>query len=155
MLSIGDKLPDFELKDQDGNLVRYSDYKGKRLILYAFPMAGTGKCDRQACGYRDNYDDITADNGDVLGITGNPIRQIKPWHRELNLPFNVLCDTKHVLLDQLGAWGHSIIPGIKIPLAHRIYWVIDENGIIIEKQEVESATKSLNESLNLIRISAE
>lgn len=151
MLRVGDKIPDFELPDQDEKIIRFSDYRGKRVVLFAFPKAGTRGCTKQACVYRDTYEEFEQNNTVILGITSNPAKALRKWRDHHNFPYDLLSDTRHEVLDELGAWGQPMIAGIELPMANRSYWVIDETGIIIEAQVGVNPEKSVYESLNFIQ----
>ena len=130
MLKSGDIAPDFELYNQDDELVRLSDYRGQKVVLFTFPRAGTLDCTRHAAIYRDNFHCFQASNTMVLGISSNTTDILRIWREKGNFPFDLLSDTSHGVLKQLGVWGQDKIGFIQIPAAKRSYWLIDENGII-------------------------
>ena len=130
MLQSGDIAPDFELCNQDDALVRLSDYRGQKVILFTFPRAGTSDCTRQASAYRDAYQRFEAHNTVILGISSNTTDILRIWHEKNNFPFDLLSDTSHEVLKQYDVWGQDVIGFIKIPAAKRSYWLIDEVGII-------------------------
>ena len=84
MPAVGEQVPDFELQNQEGETVKLSDYRGKRVILFAYPKAGTGGCTTQACGFRDSYPKIEADNAIVLGISPDEPSANKKWKEKEN-----------------------------------------------------------------------
>jgi thioredoxin-dependent peroxiredoxin len=130
MLKSGDIAPDFELYNQDNKLVRLSDYRGQKVIVFTFPRAGTSDCTRQASIYRDNYHCFVGRNTVVLGISSNTTDILRIWREKNHFPFDLLSDTSHAVLKQLGVWGQDVIGFIQIPAAKRSYWLIDEDGII-------------------------
>jgi peroxiredoxin Q/BCP len=150
MLKIGDLAPDFELPNQDGKLIKLSDFRGKKVVLFAYPRAGTPGCTTQACGFRDEFPRVQASNAVVLGIsTDKPEDQLK-WKTNKKLPYDLLSDLDHTVLEAWGAWGEKTIFG-KLGLGTiRSHWVIDENGVIEDiqikispKDSVEKAVKTI------------
>lgn len=154
MLTVGDKMLEFELPNQNGKITRLSDFQGRKIVLFAFPKASTPNCTRQACTYRDTYDEFTEHNAVILGITSNPINALRKWRDYHNFPYDLLSDSNHAVLDQLGAWGQPIIAGIALPVTKRSYWVIDEEGIIRVARRDVDAKKSVHESLAFIQKSS-
>lgn len=111
MLQIGDRIPDIELPNQANETIQFSDYRGKKIVLFAFPMAGTPDCTRQACTFRDMQELYAELNTVVLGITGNPVAVLRKWHKFHNFHYDLLSDSQNILLDELGAWGKPVIAG--------------------------------------------
>lgn len=89
MPAVGEFAPDFELQNQEGETVKLSDYRGKRLLLFAYPKAGTGGCTTQACGFRDSYPQIEAGDAVVLGISPDAPEKNKKWKEKENLPYDL------------------------------------------------------------------
>jgi peroxiredoxin Q/BCP len=134
MPNAGEKAPDFELPNQDGKMVKLSDFRGKKVILFAYPKADTSGCTIQACGFRDNFPKIQADNAIVLGISADePIDNLK-WKQKLGLPYDLLSDVDHKVLEQWGAWGEKNNFGKVYMGIIRSHWVIDEKGNIADEQ---------------------
>jgi peroxiredoxin Q/BCP len=134
MPSIGETAPDFELPNQDGKSVKLSDFRGKKVILFAYPKAGTPGCTTQACGFRDAFPRIGESNAVVLGISPDqPADQLK-WKAKENLPYDLLSDPDHTVLEAWGAWGEKSMYGKTYWGVIRSHWVIDENGVIEDAQ---------------------
>lgn len=134
MPNAGEKAPDFELPNQDGKMTKLSDFRGKKVILFAYPKADTSGCTIQACGFRDNFPKIQADNAVVLGISADePIDNLK-WKQKLGLPYDLLSDVDHKVLEQWGAWGEKNNFGKTYMGIIRSHWVIDEKGNIADEQ---------------------
>lgn len=134
MLNVGEKAPNFELLNQDGQTVKLSDFQGKKVILFAFPKAGTGGCTAQACGFRDKYPRIEAGNATVLGISPDLPDALKKWQKDESIPYDLLSDPNHEIIEAWGAWGERSMYGKKYMGVIRSHWVIDENGIVIDEQ---------------------
>jgi len=150
MPAVGEKAPDFELKNQTGKLVRLSDYRGKKVVLFAFPKAGTPGCTTQACGLRDQFPRIQSANATVLGLSPDSPEDLLKWKEQERLPYDLLSDPDHTVLEAWGAWGEKVNYGRKYMGVIRSHWIIDENGIVVDaqvkvspEQSVERATKFL------------
>ncbi|MBI1282144.1 MAG: thioredoxin-dependent thiol peroxidase [Anaerolineaceae bacterium] len=152
MPNVGEKAPDFELLNQDGKLVKLSDFRGKKVILFAYPKADTPGCTTQACGFRDNFPKIQADNTVVFGISADtPEDQLK-WKQKQNLPYDLLCDVDHKVLEQYGAWGEKTNFGKTYMGIIRSHWVIDENGNIADEQIKISPEDSIAKAVGAITL---
>jgi thioredoxin-dependent peroxiredoxin len=134
MPQIGEKAPDFALLNQDGKTVHLSDFKGKKVILFAYPAADTPGCTTQACGFRDAMPRIQTTNAVVLGISPDEPEAQAKWKKKQNLSYDLLCDTDHAVLEKYGAWGEKSMFGNKFMGVIRSHWVIDENGNIIDER---------------------
>ena len=151
MVQIGDLAPDFTLPNQDEKLIRLSDLRGKPVVIFAFPAAGTGGCTKQACTFRDEFPNLEAADAVVLGISGDSTQTLKNWKEQQRLPYDVLSDATHETLKAYGSWGLKLLGLISLPAATRSYWVIDATGHIVDMEintgittSVEKALKALN-----------
>jgi thioredoxin-dependent peroxiredoxin len=131
-LQIGDKAPVFEAKDQDGNIVKLSDFQGKKLILYFYPKDSTPACTAQACSLRDSYKAMLAQGYAVVGVSIDDEKSHKKFANKYSLPFPLLADTEHHIVEAYGVWGEKMLYGKKYMGTVRTTFVIDENGIIQE-----------------------
>lgn len=147
---VGEKAPDFELLNQDGQRVRLSDYRGKKLILFAFPQAFTLGCNNQACGFRDNLPQISARNAVVLGVSPDKPETLKRWKAEKGLQYDLLSDPDHTVLDSWNAWGKSLLGIINIPRTNRSFWVLDEHGVVLDAQLGVSPGESVARALKAV-----
>ncbi|GAB4307461.1 MAG: thioredoxin-dependent thiol peroxidase [Phototrophicales bacterium] len=150
MPEIGELAPDFELLNQDGKKVKLSDFRGKKVVLFAYPKAGTSGCTTQACGFRDQFPQISETNTVVLGISPDEPAALKKWKEAENLPYDLLSDPEHQVLEAWGAWGEKSMYGKKYFGVIRSHWVIDEEGKIVDvqikispKDSVAKAVKAL------------
>ena len=134
MPEIGEAAPDFELLNQDGKCVRLSGFRGKRVIIFAFPKANTMGCNNQACGFRDVFPQIETHNAVVLGVSSDSVDVLAQWKARKELQYDLLSDPDHKMLDAWDAWGFKLFI-IRLPIAAtRSYWVIDEEGILVDQQ---------------------
>jgi peroxiredoxin Q/BCP len=150
MPKANEPAPDFELPNQDGKSVKLSDFRGRRVVLFAFPKAATPGCTTQACGFRDSFPAIEAGNAVVLGISPDPPEALRKWKDAENLPYDLLSDTEHEVLDTWGAWGERSMYGRKFMGVIRSHWVIGEDGTVLDErikispeESVKQATRAL------------
>ncbi|MBA3871620.1 MAG: thioredoxin-dependent thiol peroxidase [Chloroflexota bacterium] len=152
MPNIGEKAPDFELPNQDGKMVKLSDFRGKKVILFAYPKADTAGCTIQACGFRDNFPKIQAGNAVVLGISADEPKDQLKWKQKQNLPYDLLSDVDHKVLEQWGIWGEKTNYGKTYMGITRSHWVIDENGVVIDEQIKISPENSIAQAVGAITL---
>lgn len=147
MPTVGEAAPDFELLNQDGNTVHLSDYRGKKVVMFAYPAAGTSGCTTQACGFRDQFPKLTANNVVVLGISPDTPEDNLKWKVKEGLQYDLLSDPDHHVLEQWGAWGDKTSYGKTYQGVIRSHWIIDENGVMMDEQlnikPVESVEKAV------------
>ena len=143
MLTTGDTLPDLELENQDGETVRLADYRGRRLLIFAYPKAATPGCTKQACGFRDRMPQIDAAGATVVGLSPDKPAALARWRQKEGLPYDLLSDPDHRLLEALGAWGEKSMYGRKYMGVIRSHWVIDAEGRIEDAQVKVSPAKSV------------
>ena len=132
LLEIGTKAPDFTLLDQNGNEHSLSDYRGKRVILYFYPKDNTSGCTKQACGFAERYPQITEKGAVVLGVSKDSVASHKKFEEKYSLPFTLLSDPEHKVLEAYGAWGEKKNYGKVSMGTIRTTYLIDENGVIIK-----------------------
>ena len=105
MLTIGDKMPYFEVMDQDGNKVTSNELTGKKTIIYFYPKDNTSGCTAEACNLRDNYEALSAKGYNVVGVSKDSVASHKKFADKYELPFTLLSDTSTQMLQDFGAWG--------------------------------------------------
>ncbi len=150
MPSVGEMAPDFELLNQQGKSVKLSDYRGKKVLLFAYPKAGTPGCTRQACGFRDNFAQIETAAAVVLGISPDAPAALAKWIEEENLQYDLLADTEHTVLADWGAWGERSMYGKKYMGVIRSHWIIGEDGTVLDAQVKISPQKSVEKALKFL-----
>jgi peroxiredoxin Q/BCP len=129
-LQEGDKAPAFKGKDQNGKTVSLSDFKGKKLVLYFYPQDDTPTCTVQACNLRDNYALLRKEGFEVLGVSPDEAAKHKKFEAKYNLPFTLLADPEHTIIDKYGVWDEKQLYGRHYMGLLRTTFVIDEKGII-------------------------
>ena len=141
MLNIGDKMPDFEVVDQDGNKVSSKDLAGKRTIIYFYPKDNTSGCTAEACNLRDNYAALVARGYNVIGVSKDSATSHRKFADKYELPFTLLSDTSTQMLQAFGAWGEKKMYGKTVMGTIRRTFIFDESGIlerIIEKVDTKN-----------------
>ena len=132
MLNIGDRAPNFTLKDKNGNDVRLSDFLGKKVVLYFYPKDNTSGCTAEACNLRDNYEAMVAKGYNVIGVSKDSAASHKKFIEKYQLPFTLLADTSTEMIQAFGAWGEKSLYGRKYMGTLRETFIFDENGILVE-----------------------
>ncbi|MEO5891977.1 MAG: thioredoxin-dependent thiol peroxidase [Ferruginibacter sp.] len=129
-LTEGQKAPAFKAKDQDGNTVSLSDYKGKKVVLYFYPEDDTPTCTVQACNLRDNFGLLKQHGFTVLGVSPDEVKKHKKFETKYGLPFTLISDPGHTIIDKYGLWGEKQMYGRSYMGLHRTTFLIDEKGDI-------------------------
>lgn len=129
-LQAGEKAPAFTAKDQNGNKVSLSDYKGRKVVLFFYPEDDTPVCTVQACNLRDNYTALQKQGYEVIGISPNDEASHKKFQEKFSLPYTLLADPKHAIIEKYGVWGEKNMYGRKYLGLLRTTFLIDEKGVI-------------------------
>ncbi|WP_431123690.1 thioredoxin-dependent thiol peroxidase [Flagellimonas flava] len=129
-LKVGDKVPEFSAKDQDGNTIKLSDYKGKKLAVFFYPRANTPTCTVEACNLRDYYAELQDNGYEILGVSEDSEKKQTNFRNKFNFPYPLLADTDHEVIETFGVWGPKKFMGRVFDGIHRITFVLDEDGII-------------------------
>ncbi|TVR79909.1 MAG: thioredoxin-dependent thiol peroxidase [Chitinophagaceae bacterium] len=145
-LKENDKAPDFTAKDQNGNTVKLSDFKDKKVILYFYPKDNTPGCTKEACDFRDNYASLTKKGFEVIGVSADDEESHKKFINKFDLPFTLIADTDKKLCNSYGVWGEKKFMGKVYDGIHRMTFVIDEKGKIekiFKKVDTKEPTKQV------------
>ena len=141
MLKIGDKMPEFEVEDQDGNIVKSSDFTGKKTVIYFYPKDNTPGCTAEACSLRDNYDALVAAGYNVVGVSKDSGASHKRFAEKNSLPFTLLSDSSTRMLQDFGAWGEKkMCRKVTVGTLRRTF-IFSEDGTlerIIEKVDTKN-----------------
>lgn len=130
-LEAGDPAPEFTLRDQNGNTVSLTDFRGRKVILYFYPAALTPGCTTQACDFRDNLHQLEAAGYAVLGVSPDAPEKQKEFEQHDALTFPLLSDADHTVHEAYGAWGEKQLYGKTVVGVIRSTFVIDEDGKIV------------------------
>ena len=128
MLQEGTPAPDFELVSDEGTTVRLSELQGKPVVLYFYPRDDTPGCTKQACGFRDAYDEYRERGAVVLGVSPDDAASHVKFKQKFRLPFTLLADPGHEVADRYGAWGERSFAGKTYMGIIRSTFVIDPDG---------------------------
>ena len=129
-LKENDKAPLFKGKTQNGKEISLKDFKGKKLVLYFYPQDLTPTCTVQACNLRDNYALLKKEGFEIIGISPDDETKHKKFETKHNLPFTLIADTNHKIIDAYGVWGEKQLYGRKYMGLHRTTFLINEKGVI-------------------------
>ena len=105
--AVGEIAPDFELPDENGQKHKLSEFRGRRVVLYFYPADDTAGCTKQACAFRDAYPEIEEQNAVVIGISPDDAASHRKFKTKYNLPFMLLSDVDHKVMDRYGVWGEK------------------------------------------------
>jgi peroxiredoxin Q/BCP len=145
-LKAGDQAPDFSVNDQNGNPVKLSDYKGKKVVLYFYPKDNTPGCTAESCNLRDNYSALQKAGYEVLGVSKDDEKSHTKFIQKFDLPFTLLADTELDIHEKYGTWVEKSMYGKKYMGTARTTFLIDENGVIeeiIEKVKTKDHTAQI------------
>lgn len=126
----GDAAPNFESKDEKGNVIKLADYAGKKLVLFFYPKASTPGCTAEACNLRDNYETFITKGYAILGVSADSAKRQQNWINKHELPFPLLVDEEKEVINAFGVWGPKKFMGKEYDGIHRTTFIIDEKGII-------------------------
>lgn len=129
-LAAGNPAPQFELPDQDDNIVKLSDFAGKKVLVYFYPKAMTPGCTVQAQNLRDVKAELEALNVVVIGISPDPVKRLPKFIEKESLNFTLLSDEDHKIAEAFGVWGPKKFMGKEYDGIHRISFLIDEEGLV-------------------------
>lgn len=142
-MNVGDKVPDLLGKDANGKEVRLSDYPGKTIALYFYPKDNTSGCTAEACSLRDAYQDFIDAGYQVIGVSVDSEQSHQKFAAKYNLPFPLIADTDHHLVEQMGVWGEKSMYGRKYMGTFRTTFIISPDGIIekiFTPKEIKTST---------------
>lgn len=145
-LEVGNVAPDFEAKDQNGNVVKLSDFKGKKVVLYFYPKDNTPGCTAQACNLRDNYEALQKAGYVVLGVSSDSEKSHQKFIEKQSLPFSLIADEDLKVHEAYGTWVEKSMYGRKYMGTARTTFIIDEQGKleeIIEKIKTKEHTNQI------------
>lgn len=142
-MKIGDKAPEILGRDENGREVRLSDFKGKKLVLYFYPKDNTSGCTAEACSLRDNHKTLLDMGYEVVGVSVQDEASHQKFIAKHDLPFNLIADTDHKLVEAFGVWKEKSMYGRKYMGTERTTFIINEQGEverIIGPKEIKTKT---------------
>ncbi|RBO82802.1 thioredoxin-dependent thiol peroxidase [Marinomonas aquiplantarum] len=131
-IEVGQVAPDFSAKDQNGETITLSQFKGKKVVLYFYPKDNTPGCTAQACDLRDNYQALLDQGYVVLGISPDTEKKHQNFIAKYELPFPLIADTEKEVHELYGTWQLKKFMGKEYMGTVRTTFIIDENGVIEE-----------------------
>jgi peroxiredoxin Q/BCP len=152
-LKIGQTAPIWESTDENGSIVRSSDFQGKKLAIYFYPKDNTPGCINQACNLRDHYSQLIKEEISILGVSADSEKSHLKFKAAKEIPFPLLVDESHKLLNLFGVWGEKKFMGKTYDGIHRTTFLIDEQGVIvdiIEKPKTKFHAEEILESFKNI-----
>jgi thioredoxin-dependent peroxiredoxin len=146
-IGVGDQAPDFQLSDQTGRKVSLADFRGqKAVVLYFYPKDETPGCTKEACSFRDSYEDFVKAGAEVIGVSGDSIDKHKSFAEHHRLPFTLLADAGNQLRKAYG------VPATLWILPGRVTYVIDKQGVVRHVFDSQlQATRHIDEALAVVR----
>ena len=150
MLEINSKAPDFSLPDENGTIHKLSDYLGKKVVLYFYPKDNTSGCTMQALEFKRLFDDFNNANTIIIGISKDSIKSHLNFKTKYELPFIILSDPNLEAINAYNVYEEKSMYGRKYMGVVRTTFVIDEEGIIISKEEKVNAKENPYCTLNII-----
>jgi peroxiredoxin Q/BCP len=147
-LKEGDRAPDFIARDQAGNEIKLSDFRGQRVVLYFYPKDDTPGCTKEACSFRD-ADSLYAEKGiKVFGVSTDSEKSHQKFITKFNLPFTLLADTDKKIVNDYGVYGEKSLYGRKYMGVNRMTFLIDETGKIVKIFKKVNVSAHADEVLN-------
>ena len=131
MLKTGDKCPEFCLPQQDGNEVKLSDFKGRKLLIFFYPRANTAGCTKQAQAVSEAKEEFRKFNCEVLGVSADSVKKQKNFEIKKDLKIDLLSDAESKVCEEFGVWQLKKMCGKEYMGIVRSSFLIDENGTVI------------------------
>jgi thioredoxin-dependent peroxiredoxin len=132
MIEENQLAPDFTLLSDQGDAVKLSALRGKKVVLYFYPKDDTPGCTKEACGFRDDYSIFTMKGAVVLGVSPDGADSHQKFRTKFALPFYLLSDPDHRVADLYGAWGDKQMYGKTYQGILRSTFIIDEQGLVVK-----------------------
>ena len=129
MLKIGDKLPEFEGINQNGETVDSKKFDGKKLVVFFYPKANTPGCTAEACNLRDHYSELQQQGFQLLGVSADPVKSQKNFSTKFELPFDIIADENRDIIEKFGVWQMKKFMGREFMGIVRTTFVFDEKGM--------------------------
>tara|TARA_B100000886_G_scaffold201653_1_gene139265 strand:- start:402 stop:854 length:453 start_codon:yes stop_codon:yes gene_type:complete len=147
-LKAGDLAPKIECKNQDGEIIKLSDFLGKKIVIFFYPRANTPGCTAQACNLGDNYIEFKKRGYEIIGVSADNQKSQKNFSNKYNLPFNLCCDENKEIINDYGVWGLKKFRGNEYMGIIRTTFIIDEQGKI---EDIIEKVKTKEHSLQILQ----
>jgi len=151
LLEVGTKAPSFKGVDQNGKKIALSDYKGKKIVLYFYPKDNTPGCTKEACAFRDGYDEFNKSGVEVIGVSIDGEQSHRSFIEKYRLPFTLIADTDKKIVEEYGVWGEKSLYGKKYMGVNRVTYLIDESGRIAAVFPKVKPERHAEEILDLLK----
>lgn len=148
VLKVGEKAPEFTLRDSEGKLHKLSEYAGETIVVYFYPKDDTPGCTKEACSFRDFYADFREAGVTIIGISPDKVDSHKKFKQKFELPFTLLADPGHVVCEAYGVWGLKKSFGREYEGVFRTTYIIGPEGKI---QRVFENVKPSDHSQEVLR----
>ena len=148
-LKKGDSLPNFECLNEEGNLVKSNDYKGKKLIVFFYPRANTPGCTAEACNISENYDKLINAGYEIIGVSGDKVKTQNNFSIKYGFQYPLLADENKNIIKLFGVWGPKKFRGKEYEGIHRKTFVFDENCIVTHVFEKVDTKNHADQILSL------
>lgn len=147
-IEIGQAAPEFSAKDQNGDTITLSQFKGKKVVLYFYPRDSTPGCTAQACDLRDNYNTLLKQGFVILGISTDTEKKHQNFIAKYDLPFPLIADTDKIVHELYGRWQLKKFMGKESMGTVRTTFIIDENGMI---EDIISKVKTKEHAAQILK----
>jgi thioredoxin-dependent peroxiredoxin len=151
VLSAGNQAPQFELKDSQGDVHKLSDYQGQTFVLYFYPKDDTTGCTKEACSFRDSYQDFRDAGVEVIGVSPDSEESHTKFINKYDLPFILLSDPEHKVCEAFGVWGLKKFMGREYDGVYRTTFIIGPDGEIKHVFENVKPSEHSQEVLEVVR----
>ena len=151
MLSVGQNAIDFELPNENNEMISLSSFLGKKVVLYFYPKDNTPGCTKQACAFKNAYDDFKKENIVVIGISKDSSKSHLNFKKKFDLPFILLSDVEHQVIEAYDVWKEKKLYGKAYMGITRSTYIIDEKGIIIKTFEKASPEHNAKDILDFLK----
>lgn len=149
MLKVGDRLPEFESVNQDGETVKSGDFSGKKLVVFFYPKANTPGCTAEACDLNDNISVLKREGYQLLGVSADSVKAQKKFHEKFGFQYPLLADEDKEVIGKFGVWQLKKFMGREFMGILRTTFIFDENGTctrVIDKVKTKEAAAQILEN---------
>jgi len=129
-LKIGDKIPNFECPDNEGNIVNSNDFSGKKLIIFFYPRANTPGCTAEACNLSENFELLNENGYSIVGVSCDKVETQNKFSNKFGFKYPLLADTEKNIVKLFGVWGPKKFMGREYEGIHRMTFIFDENSVV-------------------------